>query len=75
MDFSNPKIHTDWAKIPDSPSAQDYGRTHAVHVLKSRNIFLFHQACNSFVEYDPDGNMYMVGWIIGGRINKVEFET
>lgn len=57
MNFSNPKITTDWARIPASESAKENGRTHGIHVLKSGNILLFHQAYNPFVEYSPDGEV------------------
>ena len=46
-----------WAKIPDSPSGRENGRTHGVCVASSGNIFIFHQAEDGLLEFDPEGQL------------------
>ena len=47
----------DWAKIPDTPSGNENGRTHGVCVTKSGSVIVFHQAQNGLLTYDPDGKL------------------
>ncbi len=44
-----------WAKIPESPSGRENGRTHGVCVTAEGHVKVFHQAKNGLLTYDPDG--------------------
>ncbi len=54
-----------WARIPDSASGRDNGRTHGVCVTKSGNVIVFHQARNGLVTFAPDGSS--ISAVGGGR--------
>ncbi len=49
--------HEDWAKIPDTPSARDNGRTHGVAATRDGRVIVFHQARDGLLTYDADGNL------------------
>jgi len=46
-----------WARVPESASSRENGRTHGVGVLADRRVVVFHQAENGLVIYDPEGRM------------------
>ncbi|MEM8738109.1 MAG: hypothetical protein AAGG38_06480 [Planctomycetota bacterium] len=49
--------HEDWAKIPDTPSGRNNGRTHGVAVLKDGRVVVFNQAVPGILFFDPDGKL------------------
>lgn len=52
-----------WIRIPQTPSARDNGRTHAVVEAADGSIFVYHQAQDGLLRYDPDGGLM---WARGG---------
>ena len=46
-----------WAKLPETPSTQDNGRTHGVVVSKSGEVFVFNQADPAVVVFDEQGKL------------------
>lgn len=46
-----------WATIPDSPSARNNGRTHAVAVLDDGRVVVFNQAVPGVLFYDANGKL------------------
>ncbi len=65
-----------WAKIPESPSGKENGRTHGVCVCKNGNVIVFHQAENALVTYDAEGSLISaVGgdrWLGAHGLTKIE---
>lgn len=49
--------HEDWAKIPDTPSGRNNGRTHGVCVLKDGRVVVFCQAVPGVLFFDPQGQL------------------
>ncbi|MEM1107267.1 MAG: hypothetical protein AAGH99_01085 [Planctomycetota bacterium] len=49
--------HEDWAKIPDTPSGRNNGRTHGVGVLRDGRIVVFAQAVPAVLFYDERGTL------------------
>jgi DNA-binding beta-propeller fold protein YncE len=47
----------DWARIPDSPSGRENGRTHGVVVTSSGNVMVFNQADPGVVTFDQSGKL------------------
>ena len=48
---------SEFARIPDSPSGRENGRTHGVYVTRAGKVVVFHQARNALVTYNPDGTV------------------
>ncbi|MBI4429419.1 MAG: hypothetical protein HY562_09910 [Ignavibacteriales bacterium] len=48
----------DWAKIPDTPSGRENGRTHGVVVTQSGNVIVYHQANPAVLIYDAKGKLF-----------------
>lgn len=46
-----------WAKIPDTPSGRNNGKTHDVAVLENGHVIVFHQAVPGVLFYDPNGKL------------------
>ena len=46
-----------WARIPDTSSGRENGRTHGVCVTREGHVMVFHQACDGLLTFDPDGNL------------------
>lgn len=44
-----------WARIPDTPSGRDNGRTHGVVVTRDGNVIVFNQADPAVLIFDTDG--------------------
>jgi hypothetical protein len=51
----------DWAKIPDTKSGKENGRTHGVVVLKDGNIVVFNQADPAVLIFNPDREL-LTSW-------------
>ncbi|MCL5998238.1 MAG: hypothetical protein M1546_19625 [Chloroflexi bacterium] len=47
----------DWARIPDTPSGRENGRTHGVVVTAAGNIMVFNQADPAVLTFDRDGKL------------------
>jgi hypothetical protein len=56
----------DWAKIPDTKSGKENGRTHGVVVLKNGNIVVFNQADPAVLIFNPNRKL-IKSW--GDRFN------
>ncbi len=67
-----------WATIPESPSANENGRTHGVCVAKDGRVIVFHQAENGLLSFDPEGKLISaVGgdrWLGAHGFTKIEEE-
>ncbi|TVR62754.1 MAG: hypothetical protein EA426_01390 [Spirochaetaceae bacterium] len=48
---------SEFARIPDTPSGRENGRTHGVCITRGGNVVVFHQAHNALVTYDSDGTI------------------
>ena len=46
-----------WARIPETPSGKENGRTHGVAVLNSGNVVVFNQADPAVLIFSPDGEL------------------
>ena len=64
-----------WARIPSTPSGTANGRMHAVCVTRAGNVVVFHQAQDGLLTFAPNGDIYGVEWIVGGRITKLTRRT
>jgi hypothetical protein len=47
----------DWARVPDTPTSRDNGRTHGVAVAQDGTVIVFLQATPAVVFFAPDGNL------------------
>src|SRR5690606_10100114 len=56
-----------WAKIPDTQSGRENGRTHGVVVLKNGNVVVFNQADPAILIFNKDGKLISSwGYRFGG---------
>ena len=46
-----------WARIPQTPSGIENGRTHGVCVTRAGHVVVFHQAQNGLLTFAPDGSL------------------
>lgn len=49
--------HDHWAKLPDTDSVKENGRTHGLAVTRDGHIVVYLQADPGFLVYDRDGNV------------------
>lgn len=49
--------HEDWAKIPDTPSGRNNGRTHGVGVLSDGRVVVFAQAVPGVLFFNENGKL------------------
>jgi hypothetical protein len=47
----------DWAKIPDTRSGRENGRTHGIVILNNGNIIVFNQADPAILIFTPEGKL------------------
>ena len=60
-----------WARIPDTSSGRENGRTHGVCVARDGSVIVFHQAHEAVLRFDPDGKL-ISSWGGGGFPNLVQ---
>ncbi len=53
-----------WARIPETPSGQENGRTHGVCVTSGGDVVVFHQAENGLLTFDANGKLKSA---VGGK--------
>lgn len=46
-----------WARIPDTESGRQNGRTHGVCTTQAGTVIVFHQAQNGLLTFDPQGKL------------------
>lgn len=51
------KMIDNWARIPDTQSGRENGRTHGVCVTATGNVIVFHQAQDGLLTFDPNGKL------------------
>lgn len=70
------KMIDNWARIPNTPSGQESGRTHGVCVTAAGNVIVFHQAQDGLLTFDPNGQLISATggerWLGAHGLTKVE---